>query len=47
LLVSHGANLKDVQERLGHNSPETTLNTYVHTTKKDNTVSVNILRKTL
>ena len=47
LLVSNGANLKDVQERLGHNSPETTLNTYVHTTKKDNTVSVNILRKTL
>ncbi|PZX07948.1 site-specific recombinase XerD [Psychrobacillus insolitus] len=47
LLVSHGANIKDVQERLGHSSPETTLNTYVHTTKKDNTVSVNILRKTL
>lgn len=47
LLVSHGANIKDVQERLGHQNPGTTLNTYVHTTKADTTVSINILRKTL
>lgn len=32
LLIEHGANVKDVQERLGHQNIETTLQTYVHNT---------------
>lgn len=34
LLVENGANIKDVQERLGHNRIETTLQTYTHGTDK-------------
>lgn len=31
-LIENGANVKDVQERLGHTNIQTTLNTYVHNT---------------
>ena len=33
LLIESGANVKDVQSRLGHTNIETTLQTYVHDTK--------------
>lgn len=33
-LIESGANVKDVQERLGHTNIETTLNTYVHNTEQ-------------
>lgn len=33
LLVENGANIKDVQKRLGHENIETTLQTYVHDTE--------------
>lgn len=33
LLIQNGANIKDVQTRLGHASIETTLDTYTHSTK--------------
>lgn len=32
MLIENGANVKDVQERLGHQNIETTLQTYVHNT---------------
>ena len=32
MLIENGANIKDVQERLGHQNIETTLQTYVHNT---------------
>lgn len=34
LLIESGADVKDVQMRLGHTNIETTLNTYVHDTDK-------------
>lgn len=34
-LISSGVSAKEVQERLGHSQIQTTLNTYVHTSKKD------------
>jgi len=33
-LIENGANIKDVQERLGHTSISTTMDTYAHVTKK-------------
>lgn len=33
LLIQNGANIKDVQARLGHASIETTLDTYTHSTE--------------
>lgn len=42
LLIENGANVKDVQERLGHQNIETTLQTYVHNTEKMRTDSVDI-----
>ncbi|WP_420372064.1 tyrosine-type recombinase/integrase [Metaclostridioides mangenotii] len=33
-LIENGANIKDVQARLGHNNIETTLGTYTHATTK-------------
>lgn len=42
LLIEGGANVKDVQERLGHADIQTTLNTYVHNTEniKQNSVDI-------
>lgn len=34
ILIENGADIKDVQERLGHENIETTLQTYVHRTEK-------------
>lgn len=34
-LISSGVSAKEVQERLGHSQVQTTFNTYVHTSKKD------------
>lgn len=51
MLLEAGANIKDVQERLGHKNIETTLQVYSHTTEKikNSTVSlfenINILKK--
>lgn len=42
LLVENGANIKDVQHRLGHNNIQTTLNTYTHNTDKLAKQSVDI-----
>lgn len=42
LLIENGANVKDVQERLGHSDIKTTLQTYVHNTEKMKQDSVNI-----
>lgn len=41
-LIENGANVKDVQMRLGHENIETTLQTYVHDTEqmKNNTVDI-------
>jgi len=33
LLIQNGANIKDIQTRLGHASVETTLDTYTHSTE--------------
>lgn len=41
-LVENGANIKDVQERLGHCNIETTLNTYTHNTDYLRSQSVDI-----
>lgn len=42
-LLDNGASIKAVQKRLGHASVNTTLNTYVHTTEKMESESVDIL----
>jgi len=41
-LIENGANIKDVQDRLGHANIETTLGTYTHSTEKSAEQSVNI-----
>lgn len=42
LLIENGANMKDVQERLGHSRLSTTMDTYTHVTKRmsENTVDI-------
>ncbi|MDU3490987.1 MAG: tyrosine-type recombinase/integrase, partial [Clostridiales bacterium] len=42
MLLANGANVKDVQVRLGHNNIKTTLDIYTHTTEdpKSNTVDI-------
>lgn len=42
ILIENGANVKDVQERLGHSKIATTMDTYTHNTEKmkDQTVSI-------
>ena len=47
MLIEHGANLKDVQTRLGHSKLSTTMDTYAHATKKMSTDSVDIFEKVL
>lgn len=44
-LIENGANIKDVQERLGHCNIETTLNTYTHNTDYLRNQSVEIFEK--
>ena len=45
LLIENGANVKDVQERLGHTDIQTTLNTYVHNTLNNQIASVDIFER--
>ena len=42
ILIENGANIKDVQARLGHSRISTTLDTYTHQTDKMKQDSVNI-----
>lgn len=44
-LIENGANIKDVQDRLGHANIETTLGTYTHSTEKSAEQSVDIFEK--
>lgn len=44
-LVENGANIKDVQERLGHTDVQTTLNTYAHNTEQNRQNSVDIFEQ--
>ena len=46
-LIESGANIKDVQERLGHTNIETTMNTYVHNTEQLQNQTVAIFEKTV
>ena len=43
MLLEAGANIKDIQERLGHSRITTTIDTYSHVTKKMKLDTVNIL----
>ena len=45
MLLEGGANLKDIQKRLGHSKLSTTMDTYSHVTNKITTDTVNILEK--
>ena len=45
MLIEAGANLKDVQERLGHSNIQTTMNKYVHNTEEMRNESVNLFEK--
>lgn len=46
-LVESGANIKDVQERLGHQNVETTINTYVHDTEQLRKQTVDIFESAI
>ncbi len=46
-LIENGANVKDVQHRLGHNNIQTTLDTYTHATEKMAEQTVEILERAL
>lgn len=43
ILIENGANLKDVQERLGHSKLDQTFNTYTHNTKNIQNETIRIL----
>lgn len=45
ILIENGADIKDVQERLGHSNIATTMNTYVHNTESMKRKSVDIFEK--
>lgn len=47
MLIEAGANIKDVQARLGHSEIATTMDTYSHVTKKMQDETVNIFEKKL
>lgn len=47
ILVQEGANIKDVQERLGHAHIETTLDTYTHNTQQMREESVSLFERHL
>lgn len=47
LLIENGANVKAVQERLGHQNIETTLNTYVHNTDSMKEECVDVFEKVI
>lgn len=47
ILIENGANVKDVQERLGHTNIETTMNTYVHNTENIKKESVDIFERAI
>ncbi len=47
MLLESGANLKDIQKRLGHSKLSTTLDTYSHVTNKMKNDTVNILEKAI
>jgi site-specific recombinase XerD len=44
-LIENGANIKDVQNRLGHARIQTTLDTYTHATENMAEQSVDIFEK--
>ena len=45
MLIEAGANVKNVQTRLGHTNIKTTLQTYVHDTEKMGEQSVDLFEK--
>lgn len=45
MLLENGANIKEIQARLGHSRISTTLDTYSHVTKKMSTETVDIFEK--
>lgn len=45
MLVEAGANIKNVQKRLGHANIKTTLQTYVHDTEKMGEQSVELFEQ--
>lgn len=45
LLIQNGANIKDVQTRLGHSSIETTLDTYTHSTEDSSKNTANLFEQ--
>lgn len=47
MLIENGANMKDVQKRLGHSKLSTTMDTYVHVTQKMKSKSVDIFERAL
>ena len=47
LLIENGANIKDVQTRLGHSNIQTTLDTYTHSTQNSMNSTVNLFEQIL